>query len=186
MLVTIVVFVCSRIDDGAILRAQEMWRNMTPAAFGMPAFWLLLLPSAIFHSGPWHLVTNTFAFIPLAAVFEAREGSLHTCVFIILSAAACSAAQLLSAGHGDIGSSGVVFGTAGWVLVAGRLSWKRQLLLTTFVTLLLLWFVYCFIANRMFGSSYGTASHTAGLFFGILWGSVMTRIHEHHRSRAAG
>src|SRR5436190_8480801 len=163
-----------------------MWRNMTPTAFGTPAFWLLLLPSAIFHSGPWHLVTNTFAFIPLAAVLEAREGSRHTCVFVILSAAACSAAQLLSAGHGDIGSSGIVFGIAGWVLVAGRLSWKRQLLLTTFVTLLLLWFVYCFIANRMFGSGYGTASHAAGLLLGILWGAVSTRTQERHRSRAAG
>ena len=184
--VTIVVFVCSRINDGSILRAQEMWRSLTPTAFGTPAFWLLLLPSAIFHSGPWHLVTNMFAFMPLAAVFETREGSLHACVFVILNAAACSAAQLLFAGHGDIGSSGIVFGVVGWVLIAGRLSWKHQLLLTMFVTLLLLWFLYCFIANHMFGSGYGTASHAAGLLLGISWGSVTTRTRERQPSRAAG
>jgi membrane associated rhomboid family serine protease len=160
--VCIATFACSQ--SATIAHAQQTWRSLTPSSVATPAFWLLLLPSAVFHSGPWHLITNTLAFIPLAAFNETRAGFARTSAFIVICAAIASAAQLLIGGHGDVGSSGVVFGMLGWALISPR----RTPALSAFAVALLAWFVYCFFANAFFGAHYGNASHTAGLLFGVL------------------
>lgn len=126
----------------------------------------------MYHSGVGHLVSNTVAFVPLSARIEQRYGSLPLLLFIIVTAPIASGVQMLAGGHGDIGSSGVVFGFVGWAVATGGLSWRGSRPLTLFIGALLLWYAYCFAANGIFHTTYGNASHTAGLLLGIAWGTV--------------
>ena len=152
-----------------------MWRALTPGAFKMPGFWLLLLLAAMYHSGIGHLASNTLAFVPLSARAERRFGSWLTIAFIILAAATASGVQMVVGGRGDIGSSGIVFGLVGWAISTRGLSWRAHRAMTLFITALLLWYVYCFVANKMLQTTYGNASHTAGLLLGVGWGMVWRR-----------
>jgi membrane associated rhomboid family serine protease len=169
---TIVLFVAARTTPGILDNPPRAWRALTPSAVNRPHFWLFLLLSAVYHSGVGHLASNTLAFVPLSARAESRYGSWLTLAFIVLAAAVASSVQMVVSGHGDIGSSGVVFGLVGWAISTDGLAWRSARAMTLFVGALLLWYVYCFVANKLLHATYGNASHTAGLLLGIGWGIV--------------
>jgi membrane associated rhomboid family serine protease len=163
-------FAAVRNGDGTPL---PEWRSLSPGMIGTTTFWRWLLPSAVAHSSPAHLLMNMAAFIPLSVHFERRFGPLSTAALVITAAGLASTAQLLFGGHGDIGSSGVVFAFAGFIAVFPERRGKvSNRILDIFVCLLLAWFVYGFLANALWATSYGNASHACGLILGALCGGI--------------
>jgi membrane associated rhomboid family serine protease len=149
------------------------WRALTSSRIGTGSFWLWLFPAAVSHSGLWHLVTNLTALTPISSHFERRFGALRTAGLMTASAALASTAQLLAGGRGDIGSSGVVFAFVGFLAVYPEpQSTRASRILRWVVAGLLLWFAYCFVANAVWGGTYGNASHTCGLLVGALCGAI--------------
>jgi GlpG protein len=136
------------------VRAGEYWRLFSPA---------------FIHFGPLHLIFNLMWLYQLGCMIEARRGTLTLALLVAVTAAGPFLAEYLWRGPALVGGmSGVVYGLAGYIWMAGKYDLTSGLYLDrTSIQWLLVWLVLCFTGWM---GPVANVAHLAGLIIGVIWG----------------
>jgi GlpG protein len=130
--------------------------------------WRLFTPMFI-HFDVLHILFNMLWLRDLGSMIEARQGSGHLAVLVLVIAATSNAAQFYVGGSPVFGGmSGVVYGLLGYVWMRGKFDAGSGFFLhPTTVTMMLVWLVLCY--TGLLGHIANTV-HTVGLLMGMAWG----------------
>jgi GlpG protein len=138
-----------------------------PDVFQHGEIWRLLTPVFI-HFGLLHLLFNMMWLYQLGSMIEARQGSWHLLLLVIVTGVFSNVIQYRFAGPDFGGMSGVVYALAGYVWMRGKYDRASGLFLNEqSVIILLVWLVVCF--SGLMGPVANFA-HLAGLASGMAIG----------------
>jgi membrane associated rhomboid family serine protease len=130
------------------------------------AYWGLLT-SAFVHFEFWHVLFNMWWLKDFGALLEPSLGRTRYVLFIVLSAAVSSGAELAVMSETGIGFSGVVYAMFGYLLAARHTEPAYQRILTKGTIVWLLgWLVLCVVLTYAGIWRVANAAHIAGFLFG--------------------
>jgi rhomboid protease GlpG len=128
--------------------------------------WRLLTPIFL-HFGILHILFNMLWLNDLGSMIEARLGTLHLLLMVVVIGVLSNVAQYYVSGPQFGGMSGVVYGLLGYVWMKGKFDPGSGLFLhPSTVMMMLIWLVFGFtnilpMANTV---------HAVGLSVGVAWG----------------
>ena len=148
------------------VRRGEVWR---------------LFASIFLHFGILHIVFNVMWLRDLGGFIQHRFGAVYLAVLVLLTAIVSNYAQLLWAGPGAGGLSGVNYGLFGYLWMRGKFDraglWRLN---PQTVQLMMIWLVVCYTGAL---GPIANAAHTAGLAFGMASGFIMAKWNTWQRGR---
>jgi len=137
------------------VRRGEVWRLLTPI---------------FVHYGPLHILFNLFWLLRFGGMIEYHRGSRMLAVMILITGVASVAAEYVAhpeIGAGVGGMSGVIYGLFGYIWMRSKYDSASGLALhPSTVTIMLVWYVVCWLGLLPIAN----IAHTAGLVIGVAWG----------------
>lgn len=140
-----------------------------------------LFASIFLHFGIMHIVFNLMWLRDLGGFIQNRFGAGYLAVLVLLTAIVSNYAQLLWAGPGAGGLSGVNYGLFGYLWMRGKFDraglWRLN---PQTVQLMMIWLVVCYTGAL---GPIANAAHTGGLIFGMAAGFIVAKWNTRKRGR---
>ena len=130
-----------------------------------------LVTSAFVHVDPLHLFFNMYMLYLLGGLLERKRGSLFFVVFVVCTAAATSAAQLIASTTDGIGFSGVGYAMFGLLWAARRYDASLgQVVDNRMAGVLIGWAILCLVFTYTDIMSVANTAHFVGFALGWVLG----------------
>ena len=153
----------------------EFYRGLPDILHGQ--VWRLFTP-ALMHFGLMHIIFNMLWLRDLGGLIERIEGSRKFLLMVLVMAGLSNAGQYAVSGPMFGGMSGVVYGLLGYLWIRGKVDpWYQAHLHPSTVTMMLVWFVFCFLGILPIANT----AHAVGLGLGMAWGYVTGRLAKSNR-----